>query len=76
MKHPENVLDCFSGIGGFSLGLHWAGVNPKWIGFSDIYKHANKLFKRRFENAEELGSITDISYKMTFLKNFVNRRRL
>ena len=63
MKHPENVLDCFSGIGGFSLGLHWAGVNPKWIGFSDIDKHANKLFKRRFENAEELGSITDISYK-------------
>ena len=64
MKHPKNVLDCFSGIGGFSLGLHRAGVKPKWIGFSDIDKHANKLFKRRFKNvAEELGTITDISYK-------------
>ena len=64
MKHPENVLDCFSGIGGFSLGLHRSGVHPKWIGFSDIDKHANTIFKRRFENvSDELGSITDISYK-------------
>ena len=63
MKPPKNVLDTFSGIGGFSLGLHRAGVYPKWIGFSDIDIHANKVFKRRFKDADELGSITDISYE-------------
>ena len=56
-------LDLFSGIGGFSLGLQRAGIEPEWIGFSDIDKYANKLFKRRFKDAEELGSITDVSYK-------------
>ena len=55
-----NHLDLFSGIGGFSLGLHQAGITPNWIGFSDIDKHANKLFKRRFPNAEELGDIKSI----------------
>tara|TARA_R110002012_G_scaffold55981_4_gene143020 strand:- start:2544 stop:3587 length:1044 start_codon:yes stop_codon:yes gene_type:complete len=56
-------LDLFSGIGGFSLGLKQAGIEPRWLGFSDIDKYANKLFKRRFPNAEQLGSITDVSYK-------------
>ncbi len=55
-----NHLDLFSGIGGFSLGLKQAGIEPDWIDFSDIDKYANKLFKRRFPNAKELGSITDI----------------
>ena len=55
-----NHLDLFSGIGGFSLGLQQAGIEPDWIGFSDIDKYANQVFKRRFPNAEELGSITDI----------------
>jgi len=52
-------LDLFSGIGGFSLGLERAGIEPEWIGYSDIDKNCNQVFKRRF-NAEELGSITDI----------------
>jgi DNA (cytosine-5)-methyltransferase 1 len=56
-------LDLFSGIGGFSLGLKQAGVEPDWIGFSDIDKYSNKLFKRRFKDAEELGSITGVSYE-------------
>ena len=55
-----NHLDLFSGIGGFSLGLHQAGIKPNWIGFSDIDKHANKVFKRRFPNAEQLGDIKSI----------------
>ena len=55
-----NHLDLFSGIGGFSLGLKQAGIEPDWIGFSDIDKYANKLFQRRFPNARRLGSITDV----------------
>jgi len=58
-----NHLDLFSGIGGFSLGLQQAGIEPNWIGYSDIDKYANKLFKRKFPDAEELGSITDIRPK-------------
>ena len=37
-------LDLFSGIGGFSLGLERAGVEPKWIGYSDIDKNCNQVF--------------------------------
>ena len=55
-----NHLDLFSGIGGFSLGLHQAGITPDWIGYSDIDKYANELFQRRFTNARRLGSITDV----------------
>ena len=54
-------LDLFSGIGGFSLGLHRAGVYPEWIGYSDIDKHANQVFKRRFNNAEDMGDIKNIN---------------
>ncbi len=56
-------LDLFSGIGGFSLGLKNAGVEPEWTGFSDIDKYANATYKRRFPNAEQLGSIENVSYK-------------
>ena len=59
----DGHLDLFSGIGGFSLGLKQAGIEPRWLGFSDIDKYANKLFKRRFPNAKELGSVRDVSYK-------------
>ena len=58
-----NLLDLFSGIGGFSLGLQQAGIKIGWHGYSDIDKYANELFKRRFEDAEQLGSITNVSYK-------------
>jgi len=56
-------LDLFSGIGGFSLGLKQAGIEPEWLGFSDINGFSNKVFKRRFPDGHELGSITDISYE-------------
>jgi len=55
-----NHLDLFSGVGGFSLGLKEAGVQVGWHGFSDIDKHANKVFKRRFPNAKELGAVEHI----------------
>ena len=57
------MLDLFSGIGGFSLGLQKANKPIGWHGFSEIDKFANKLYKRRFPNAKELGSIENVSYK-------------
>ena len=61
-KVKINHLDLFSGAGGFSLALKnvIGEENIGWVGYSDIDKYANQTFKRRFPNAEELGSITDI----------------
>lgn len=58
-----NILDLFSGIGGFSLGIKNTGVKINKHYFSDIDKYANKTYKRRFPNATELGSIENVSYK-------------
>ena len=55
-----NFLDLFSGIGGFSLGFERAGYKFDYHGFSEIDKYATEVYKRRFKNAKELGSITDI----------------
>ena len=54
------LLDLFSGIGGFHLGLENAGFKFEWVGFSDIDKYANKQYKRRFPSAERLGDITNV----------------
>ena len=55
-----NLLDLFSGIGGFHLGLEQAGFKFDWVGFSEIDKYAIKQYKRRFPDAEELGDIKSI----------------
>ena len=55
-----NLLELFSGVGGFSVGIEQAGIEIGWHGFSDIDKYANEIFKRRFPNAEELGSVVDV----------------
>tara|TARA_Y100001970_G_C14248255_1_gene869856 strand:+ start:1547 stop:2719 length:1173 start_codon:yes stop_codon:yes gene_type:complete len=57
---PIKMLDLFSGIGGFHLGLEQAGFKFDWVGFSDIDKYANKQYKKRFPNATELGDITNV----------------
>ena len=54
------LLDLFSGIGGFHLGLEKAGFEFDWVGFSEIDSFASKQYKRRFPYAKELGDITTI----------------
>ena len=58
-----NLLDLFSGIGGFHLGLEQSGFEFDWIGYSEINKYANELYKRRFPDAEQLGDIKSIRSK-------------
>ena len=55
-----NLLDLFSGIGGFHLGLEQAGFEFDWVGFSEIDKYVIKQYKRRLPDAEELGDIKSI----------------
>jgi DNA (cytosine-5)-methyltransferase 1 len=54
------LLDLFSGIGGFHLGLEKAGFQFKKVLFSEIDKHAIANYKYNFKNAEYAGSVTDI----------------
>ena len=60
MKKDIIILDLFSGIGGFSLGLKEAGFNIKKHYFSEIDKHAIAVYQHNFKNAKYVGSVIDI----------------
>ena len=53
------VLDLFSGIGGFHLGLEKAGYKVKSY-FSEIDKHPIAVYKNNFKNSTYVGSVTDV----------------
>jgi DNA (cytosine-5)-methyltransferase 1 len=56
-----DILELFSGIGGFSKGFMDAGYTIKSHQFSEIDKHAIANYKYNFKNAESIGSVTDVS---------------
>jgi DNA (cytosine-5)-methyltransferase 1 len=53
------VLDLFSGIGGFHLGLERAGFEVESY-FSEIDKYAIDVYSNNFKNATYVGSVTDV----------------
>jgi DNA (cytosine-5)-methyltransferase 1 len=57
------LLDLFSGIGGFHLGLERAGHKIGWSGFCEIDKYASAVYKRRFPDAQELGDVRSVQGK-------------
>lgn len=60
MDRRVNVLDLFSGIGGFSLGLQKAGFKIRKHYFSEIYSHATANYQYNFPDAIHLGDIKNI----------------
>jgi len=54
-----NLLDLFSGIGGFHLGLEKAGFKVNSFN-SEIDKYANQVYKYNFKNSNYVGSVTDV----------------
>jgi len=60
MAEPYIHIDLFSGIGGFTLGLHQAGLPIDKIYFSEIDKYAISVYRRQFPDAEYLGSVDTI----------------
>ena len=54
------LLDMFSGIGGFHLGLEDAGFKFSEVYFSEIDKHAIANYKYNFKDAKYIGSVESI----------------
>lgn len=54
-----NVLDLFSGIGGFHLGLSRAGFEVNAFN-SEVDKYAIEIYKNNFKNSTYVGSVTDV----------------
>lgn len=58
-----NLLELFSGTGGFTKGFLDAGYTIKNHYFSEIDKHAIANYKYNFKNAKYYGSVTDVRGK-------------
>lgn len=56
------LLDLFSGIGGFHLGLEKAGFEVESY-FSEIDKYAIDVYSNNFKNSTYVGSVTTINGK-------------
>ena len=57
-----NLLDLFSGIGGFHLGLHKAGFKVNSYN-SEIDKYAIEVYKHNFKNSTYVKSVKDVQSK-------------
>jgi DNA (cytosine-5)-methyltransferase 1 len=55
---PLKVLDLFSGIGAFSLGLERAGMRT--IAFSEIEPYAQAILKKHWPNIPQLGDVRSL----------------
>ena len=55
-----NVLDLFSGCGGFSKGLSQAGFNIENHYFSEVDKYAIANYKYNFKDAQYVGAVQDV----------------
>ena len=55
-----NIMELFSGIGGFTKGFIDAGYKLDNHYFSEIDKYAIANYKHNFKNAEYIGSVTDV----------------
>lgn len=60
MKEGLNVIDLFSGIGGFSLGLRRAGFEIGEHYYSEINRHAIANYRYNFRDGEYIGSVEDV----------------
>lgn len=55
-----NVLDLFSGIGGFSLGLERAGM--KTVAFCEIDPYAKKVLKKHWPDVPIYSDVRELNY--------------
>ena len=60
MKKGLNIIDLFSGIGGFSLGLRRAGFEIERHWYSEVNSHAIANYRYNFRNGKYIGSVEDV----------------
>ena len=60
MKRGLKVIDLFSGIGGFSLGLQRAGFEIERHWYSEVNRHAIANYRYNFRDGEYIGSVEDV----------------
>jgi DNA (cytosine-5)-methyltransferase 1 len=65
------LLDLFSGIGGFNLGLRQAGFNIVKDYYSEIDKHAIAIYKQQFKYSEYVGSVTSLDGRSITRPNII-----
>ena len=53
-------FDAFSGIGGFSEGIHRTCPDWECVGNSDIDKYANSIYANHFKEVKQYGDITKV----------------
>ena len=56
-----NVLDLFSGIGGFSLGLERTG-GFQTVAFCEIEKHPQSILRKHWPDVPIYNDITELKY--------------
>lgn len=61
LQKPILVLDLFSGIGGFSLGLERAGF--KTVAFCEIDKKARQVLKKHWPTTPTYNDIRELTYE-------------
>lgn len=54
------LVDLFSGIGGFAEGFRRAGLEFAAHYFAEVAPGPVSIYKKHFQNAEELGDVTAI----------------
>jgi DNA (cytosine-5)-methyltransferase 1 len=65
------LLDLFSGIGGFNIGLRQAGFNIVKDYYSEIDKHAIAIYKQQFKDSEYVGSVTSLDGRTITRPNII-----
>lgn len=60
MGNQMKCFSMFSGIGGFELGIKHKRPKYKWVGYSEIDKYANKIYKKHFPKHKNYGDATKI----------------
>ena len=60
MVEKIKILDLFSGIGGFSLGMHRASERFETIAFAECDKFCQKVLKKNFPNIKIYDDVKDV----------------
>lgn len=58
-----NILDLFSGIGGFTLAIQRAGIGINKHYSSEVDKYAEEIYKKQFPGSIRLGDVREIGYE-------------